>query len=173
MIVDADTGPLLALAKVDALDLLRQLYQPVITGPAVYTEAVTAGLAMNAADALALNEAYLRGELVVRQPGGVHLAHSGALHAGEVESIQLAIEQQADWLLIDDFDARQLAQQNFAMAGLAIGLKGTLGVVVTATHGQIVTPVQAIDLVKALKNRPDIWLSSDLCEAVIKTLQHL
>ncbi|MBE7468648.1 MAG: hypothetical protein DPW09_25380 [Anaerolineae bacterium] len=173
MIVVADTGPLLALAKIGALELLRELYQPVITGPAVYTEAVTAGLAMNATDALILNEAYQRGELVVRRPGATQLAHSGSLHAGEVESIQLALKLPADWLLIDDFDARQLAQQHLTLAGLTVGLKGTLGILVTATQAQIVTPAQAIDLVKALKSRPDIWLSSDLCEAVIKTLQRL
>ena len=38
MIILADTSPLLALAKVDALDLLRELYQQVITGPAVYID---------------------------------------------------------------------------------------------------------------------------------------
>ncbi len=43
MIVVADTGPLLALAKIEALGLLRDLYQPVVTGPTVFTEAVTAG----------------------------------------------------------------------------------------------------------------------------------
>ena len=34
-IVIADTGPLLALAKVNALDLLTQLYGTVFTTPAV------------------------------------------------------------------------------------------------------------------------------------------
>lgn len=55
MTVVSDTGPLIALAKIEALHLLRDLYRQVVTGPTVYTEAVTAGMAMNAADALAFD----------------------------------------------------------------------------------------------------------------------
>jgi predicted nucleic acid-binding protein len=173
VIVVADTGPLLALAKVGTLDLLRELYQQVITGPAIYTEAVTAGLAMNAAAPSVLNETYQRGELIVRQPALTPLPHPDRLHAGEAESIRLAIDLQAEWLLIDDLDARQIAQQNFAVAGVSTGIKGTLGVIVTAVNAQVINPAQAIDWVKVLRDRPDIWLASSLCEQVINTLQRL
>ena len=61
MIAVADTGPLLALAKVNALDLLTQLYRPVITTPTVFTEAVTAGLAQNAPDVYVLEAAFKSG----------------------------------------------------------------------------------------------------------------
>jgi len=100
MIVIADTGPLLALAKIKALDLLRALYQQVITSPTVYTEAVTAGLAMGAIDAELLQEAYQRGILTVRTPSLATLPHPGALHAGEEESIRLAIELKAEALTL-------------------------------------------------------------------------
>ena len=89
MTVVADTGPLIALAKVDALNLLRDLYQQVVTGPTVYTEAVTAGMAMNAADAAALQTAYEQELLVVHTPSSVPLPHPDFLHAGEAESIRL------------------------------------------------------------------------------------
>jgi predicted nucleic acid-binding protein len=79
MIVIADTGPLLALAKVKALDLLKNLYQQVITSQTVYTEAVTAGLAMGAADAELLQQAYQGGLLTVRTPAPGALPHSGLL----------------------------------------------------------------------------------------------
>ena len=58
MIVVADTGPLLALAKIGALDLLKRLYGQVLTAPAVYDEAVTSGLAQGATDAPLLQAAY-------------------------------------------------------------------------------------------------------------------
>jgi predicted nucleic acid-binding protein len=96
MTVVADAGPLIALAKIEKVHLLHDLYQQVVTGPAVYTEAVTAGLAMNAADADVLNEAYQQGHLVVRPPSSIPLPQPGLLHAGEAESIRLAIELQAE-----------------------------------------------------------------------------
>jgi predicted nucleic acid-binding protein len=90
---------------------------------------------------------------------------------GEAGSIRLAIDLQAEWLLIDDHDARRIAQQNFAVAGVSTGIKGTLGVIVTAFNAQLINPTQAIEWVKVLRDRPDIWLSSSLCEQVINTLQ--
>jgi predicted nucleic acid-binding protein len=172
-VVVADSGPLIALAKIEALHLLRDLYRQVITGPTVYTEAVTAGLAMNAADAIALQEAFQRGELAVRTPSAVSLSQPGLLHEGEAESICLAIELKADWLLMDDLSARQIAQRNLAAANLSTGMKGTLGVIVTAAHNHVIAPAQAIELVQGLKGRPDVWLAPALCEAVVKALQRL
>ncbi len=171
MIVVADAGPLLALAKIEALGLLRDLYQSVVTGPTVYTEAVTAGLAMGAGDAEVLNAAYQRGELVVRIPALAALPHSGLLHAGEEESIRLAVELQAGLLLVDDLDARQVAQRNFDALGASAGIKGTLGVIVTAANARLISPAQAIEMVKALKYRPDVWLASSVCDAVVEVLR--
>jgi len=173
MTVVSDTGPLIALAKLEALHLLRDLYREVITGPAVYTEAVTAGMAMNAADATALQVAYQQGMLIVHTPSSVSTSYPDFLHVGEAESIQIAVELEAEWLLMDDLDARRFAQRNLTAAKLSTGIKGTLGVIVTAAHAQEITPNQAIDLVQALKGRPDVWLSPALCEVVIKTLQRL
>ena len=171
MIVVADTGPLLALAKIGALDLLFDLYKQVITSPTVYSEAVTAGLAIGATDAKALAEAYQRGNLIIHTPTISALPYSDLLHTGETESISLAIELQADWLLIDDLDARQNAQRNFTTVAVPTNIKGTLGVIVTAVATQVISSQQAIDLVKVLKSRPDIWLAPSLCDAVIRMLQ--
>jgi len=171
MIVIADTGPLLALAKIKALDLLKSLYQQVVTSPTVYTEAVTAGLAMGAEDAALLQEAYQSGLLTVRTPALAVLPHSEFLHGGEEESIRLAIELKADWLLIDDLDARQTAQKNFSAAGISTEIKGTLGVIVSAAQASNISSEQAIEMIQTLKNRPDVWIASSLCDAVIETLK--
>jgi predicted nucleic acid-binding protein len=132
VIVVADTGPLLSLAKIGALDLLVRLYGEVITVPAVYDEAVTAGLALGAADAPLLEAAYQRGALRVQATAGDSLPTPGLLHQGEAKSIRLAIEQSADLLLVDDLDARQLAGANFQAAGAPTEIQGTLGVIVSA-----------------------------------------
>lgn len=68
MIVVVDTGPLLALAKVQALKLLTGLYSEIWTTPAVFTEAVTAGYACNAPDAETLERAFKDSSLRVQIP---------------------------------------------------------------------------------------------------------
>jgi len=171
MIAIADAGPLLALAKVSALDLLPKLYQQVIASPTVFTETVTAGLAQNAPDANLLNAAFTSNQLQVRVPTLTSLPVSFSVHQGEGESICLAIELGAGWLLMDDFDARRAALANFAVAGVSTRVKGTLGVIVTAYQHKCLTRHQAIDLVNAIKARPDVWVSNAPCDQVIRTLQ--
>ncbi len=68
MIVISDSGPLMALAKVGGLEMLRQLYTSILIPPAVYDEAVTAGLALQADDATLLETEYRRGLFEVRAP---------------------------------------------------------------------------------------------------------
>lgn len=171
MIAVADTGPLLALAKVNALDLLTYLYQQVITSPTVFTEAVTAGLAQNAPDALILDDAFKRGRLQVRIPTLDLLPRPALVHRGEEESIRLAIELAADWLLMDDLDARHVAQENLAAAGVPTSVRGTLGVIVTVYQQKHIAAEQAVDLLNALKARPDIWINRSLCDKVIHAIQ--
>lgn len=102
MTVVADSGPLIALAEIEAVYLLCELYGSVVTGPTVHTEAVTAGLAMNAADAVVLQEVYQQGALIIHIPPDVPLPYPDLLHEGETESVRLAIELEAEWLLMDD-----------------------------------------------------------------------
>ena len=66
----ADAGPLIALGKLGLLHLLPQLYQPVLVPSAVHTEVVTQGLAAGHPDAVAVQMAILRGELLVVEAVG-------------------------------------------------------------------------------------------------------
>lgn len=65
-IVVTDAGPLLALAKLDALELLARLYGVVHTTPIVFDETVTEGMAQGASDASLLNRYFDRSVLIVR-----------------------------------------------------------------------------------------------------------
>lgn len=83
MIVIVDAGPLLALAKIGALNLLTLSYDTVFITPTVYAEAVTAGRALNAPDADLIEEAVKSGQISVRTPVTtvlpvVSLVHTGA-----------------------------------------------------------------------------------------------
>ncbi len=170
-VVVSDAGPLMALAKVSALNLLNQLYGQVLTTPAVHTEAVTAGLAHGAPDAKILAAAFSEGRLQVRIPTLGTLPVPTLLHRGEKESLCLAIELPAVWFLVDDLAARQAAEANFTAAHVSTGVKGTLGVIVSAYQRRCIGRETAIDLINTLKMHPDVWLSTNLCDHVIMTLR--
>jgi predicted nucleic acid-binding protein len=168
--VVSDAGPLMALAKVGRLDVLLQLFPKVWTPAAVYEELVTAGLRLGAPDAPLLESYYRSAQIEVRSPGPLTSEEAGLLGAGEAQSIRLAIEERADWLLVDDFDARQTASIRLQAAGLPTRVIGTLGVIVTAYQKREITRQTALEVVDALSARPDIWISAGLCRRVRETL---
>ena len=80
------------------------------------------------------------------------------------------MESKAEWLLIDDQQARQVAERLFREQSRLTKVKGTLGVIVTAFSDGIVTLAEAVTLIGRIENRPDIWIHSSLCQSVVKTL---
>jgi predicted nucleic acid-binding protein len=171
--VVADAGPLLALAKINSLSLLRHLFGEVWLTPIVYGEAVEAGRSLGAVDAEVIASAWESGWLQVKSPPATTLPVPGLLGAGEMSSIALALAYGADWLLIDDADARRLAEANIAAAGIATRVKGTLGVLVSAHQVGLIDTNQAVAAIEALKGRPDIWISGALCDQVIALLRNV
>lgn len=171
MIVISDAGPLLALAKVDGLGALFQLFPSVLTPPRVYEEVVTAGTRLGAPDAAVIEDAFRKGLLELSAPAeSTVLPIPLSLGRGELESIRLAIERDADWLLIDDFDARRGALTNFRATGAKSQIKGTLGIIVSACQQKHLAKTEAIELVHALSRRQDVWLSAGLCQSVVEIL---
>lgn len=171
MTVVADAGPLIALAKINGLDALFDLYPSLLMTPTVYDEAITAGLALGADDAVRLQQAYEAGRLEVRAPTLPRLPVSALLGAGEVDSIRLAIDLTVDWLLVDDLEARRAAQQNFETSHVSTAIQGTLGVIAASFRAGLVSREKAVALIQAIKGRPDIWISAELCDRVLESLK--
>ena len=170
MKIVSDAGPLMALAKVDSLATLFRLFPSILIPSAVYEETVVAGQRLGAPDAALVATCCNEQKLVLAVPSLSSLPIPLKLGPGEEESIRLAIEQRADWLLIDDYDARQGALACFQAAGVTTRIKGTLGIIVSAHQERLLSRSEAIDLVNALSQRPDIWINKDLCSQVIDLL---
>ena len=168
--VIADAGPLMALAKVDRLDLLFKQFSRILTPPAVHDEVVVAGQLLGFPDAALLKRCYDERAIEIVAPGLSSLPVPLPLGRGEEESIRLAIEHGADWLLIDDRDARQGALKVFQVAGCATQIKGTLGVVVSACQAGLLSRSEAKKIIQELGQRSDIWISPELCHRVIDLL---
>jgi predicted nucleic acid-binding protein len=102
MIVIADTTPLNYLVLIDHSDLLPRLYGRVLIPPAVYEELQAEGTPASVRDWAAHHPAWLE----VRPaflPLDIGL---DPLDQGECEAIALALELEADLLILDDRDAR-------------------------------------------------------------------
>lgn len=128
--VVSDASPLILLARVGRLDLLRAISSDVLAPPAVWAEATREPLAPGASVVAAATWIRI---LAPTRP----LPSNGTLGAGEREAIALAREHGAI-LVVDDAAARRRAR----VEGLR--LTGTLGVLVLARrtgHLHAVAPI--------------------------------
>ena len=118
----ADAGPLIALARVEKLQLLRSLFGGGLIPPAVHQEIQTGS---GRPGATRIGEALSAGWLHVTPLADDTQAASLAriVDAGETEAITLCLERSARFLLIDDAKGRKVAQR----AGIPpVGVAGVL-----------------------------------------------
>ena len=112
----SDSGPLMALAKLGVLYRVFSIYATLIISETVYHEVVTSGLVIGARDAAEVDKFCRSGQIVIfpsDETEEVPLDMPAELHRGELEAIRVALQISADYhLLIDDFDARQVAETN-------------------------------------------------------------
>jgi len=108
-VVVTDAGPLIALARVDALDLLRELFGRVLIPEAVKTECC----AKPGTDADRINTAISQQWLMVT-PVALLNSPAAQLGAGERQALALAQAHPGSLLLVDD----RLARREAARLGL-------------------------------------------------------
>ncbi len=102
MIVVSDTSPILNLSAIGHLDLLRSLYCQLVIPPAVAIELQRNGI-----------DHHPLGWLLLREPtdGGLVNRLELRLDPGESEAIAIALELEADRILIDERRARRVASE--------------------------------------------------------------
>lgn len=158
-----NAGPLIALGKLGLVQLMSQLYEPVLVPAQVYQEVVTRGLDLGQQDAHTVQLAVARRELVVVDIDLIGASTAGielSLHLGERAVIQIAKQEQVDWVLLDDQLAREQAQE------LGLRVKGTLGIIVSAYRRQLLTAKEVELTFQAILDRDDIWISDALVRQV-------
>lgn len=136
MIVISDTSPITNLAAVGLLELLNQLYNRVIIPQAVYDEMVALGYSVPGTV-----EVQNMPWFVVRSVSDRQQVNElqRDLDLGEAEAIVLALELDADLLLIDEKRGRELASI------LRINkITGLLGVLLEAKKNQLIPEIKPI-----------------------------
>lgn len=124
-----NTGPLIALAKAEALDVAARLPLEFICPPQVHDE-LAAGVRVGH---LAVEPEWLHVVELSAPPPALALA---AIDLGEAAVIQLAVEQGVGWVCMDDWKGRR--------AALAVGLNvtGTLGLLLKAKSLELIPAIR-------------------------------
>lgn len=132
MIVVANAGPLIALATIGRFDLLQTLYGEVHIPPAVRDEVVISGHGRPGAEEVGTASWIEVVEL--RDVTAVQLLRE-RLGAGESEAVVLAIQLEADLLLIDEARGRRVAEAR------GLNKTGTIGTLIAAKKRGLVEQV--------------------------------
>ena len=86
------------------------------------------------------------------------------LHQGEIETIKIALQLSADYVFIDDVDARHVADANLQKLSAATNLKGTLGILIELYQKK---------LIDALENGFLWWIHHLMLQHCLQPLQLL
>lgn len=134
MNVVADTGPIIALAKINQLDLLKSLFSSLVIPPMVHKELMGKfGYEWNAIEKALNNFIDVAAIPQVRQRIASRLTN---IDEGERQAISLAYQLGDNSLLIiDDKKGRQAAQK------LRVEVTGTVGVLILAKRTGLITEV--------------------------------
>lgn len=160
--VVVDAGPLMVLAKLNLLHLLKQLYGKVLFTETVYREVIDDGLRRGYPDASTLFQ-FLQQEAwrATPAPPTSPLISTIPLDRGEQESIMLAAEHGAT-LLIDEEEGRRAARS------FGLSVRGTLGILIEAYRAGLIDSDQLRFYFAEIEQRTDIWISPALCRRLLK-----
>lgn len=158
MLVVSNTSPVMNLAVLGLLDLLRQQFGEVIVPEAVIEELrLDTDFPGTENIRRAISEGWLRKGKVENQQ--VVLALRRELDNGEAEAIALALQLKANLILMDERDGRSLAK--------SMGLTpiGVLGVLIRAKQDGSVSSVR--EILSRLRNEAGFYITDDLMQNIL------
>ncbi|WP_048090924.1 DUF3368 domain-containing protein [Geoglobus acetivorans] len=159
--VISNSSPLIHLSKISRLNLLKDFFNEVIVPEAVYKECVVEGGdrddARKIAKAKWIRVLKIRDEKLKR-------AFMMGLDEGEAEAIVLALEESADLILLDDYEARRVARS------FGLSVTGTVGILVRAKREGKVECLED-EIEKLMKT--GFWLNRELYERILAESREL
>jgi len=157
MIVISNTSPIVNLAAIGQLDLIRQLYGQVTIPQAVYNEIVIVGTGQPGATEV---EAFDWIETQQATNRTVVASLRLELDEGEAEAIALAVELKAGLLLLDERKGRAIASR------LGLTFIGLLGVLIEAKHRGLILTIEP--LLDDLIGKAGFWIGQKLYDHVLQ-----
>ena len=162
MIVVADTSIILNLCFLGQEELLRLLFGVVFAPPQVEAEFLRLARVDSRFQGLVFPSFIQRQS---SQPKSYLWANSPALHAGEIAALSLALELQADLILMDEAEGRTAA------AKLKLTTMGLMGILLQARQRSLITAVAP--LLDRLEQEARFWMSALLRATVLRAAGEL
>lgn len=157
MIIVSDTSPINNLAAINQLDLLQKLYGTVVIPEAVYRELTEPDFPVAGAIEVQTFD-WIQTRQVSDRTFVEALANE--LDQGEAEAIALALEVNANQLLIDERRGRLVANR------LKLRYIGVVGILVEAKSQGLISTVKP--LLDALRNQAGFWVDQGLYNRVLQ-----
>ena len=167
-VVLCNAGPLIALGKLNRLELLADLYPQVCLPQVVYHEVVIQGLVRGATEASIVRLFWEQQRWpVITVSEAILSGYTPPIILGSGERAVLALAQTfpQPLVLLDDEAARAEARR------LNLSVCGTVGIVVVAYRQHRITFARAEFFLREIAARPDIWISARLCQQVLAGLR--
>jgi predicted nucleic acid-binding protein len=165
MSITSNTSPIIALAKIGRLKMLKDLYGTVVISRFVKVESVDRGKELGATDALeierAINEGWIKvADLTRRQKQTVQrLVSEARVGLGEAEALTIARDEKIP-IILDDKEARAIAKS------WDLELTSTVMVLYEAFIKDLISYDELVeDLAKLTRVT---WISTDVITEVIK-----
>jgi len=158
----SDSSTLIHLAKIGRLNLLHEYHGKIRIAPAVWKEVVEEG--QNWAGSAEVVEGRRSGWIEVAIPTNQALVRflQKDLHAGESETIALAVECNPDIVFLDESEAR------LAAGIYRLNKSGAIGLLIRAKRdGRISSLHQELD---RLRNDAGFWIGEDVYRKALKAV---
>ena len=162
MLVVSNTSPILNLALIDRLSLMQEQFTTVTIPRGVLGELRVGENSPGSKKILdALDSKWLQVEEV--QDSAILRIIKRELDAGEAEAIALVLENRAEWVLLDETEARRIAKD------LGLKVTGVLGILLRACCQKRIPSLRTE--MERLREKAGFYISDHLFEDLLKQTQ--
>ncbi|MFQ5419580.1 MAG: DUF3368 domain-containing protein [Anaerolineae bacterium] len=161
-LVISDSSTLIHLATINRLGLLKDFYAKITIPDAVWQEVVVEGA--ERPGVIEVRTAREKGWINIETVADQRLLRllRRELHPGEAEVIALAVEREADLVLLDETEARQMAEV------YEIPKSGVIGVLIKAkAEGKIQMLRPELD---GLRHQGGFWIAEQLYQRALQAV---